>query len=236
MTPRAITFRCPPELAAILPRPIPAIMGLPQWFKAMPAAAASTQGQAEQMTLKKCPPFIDAMTYGYLMLLPCDIRIEDGEFSWQFELPGGPISNYSRSPLDFHENVQATGSPYFEDDRFIVKFNNFWTIETPPGCSLLITHPVNRDDLPFRTLTGLVDTDRYVDNFIHFPAWWRAADFNGVLPKGTPVAQCIPVDRSLWNATYDVISGDAVRRLQELSTAVAGGTGIYRRRFRAPKH
>jgi hypothetical protein len=52
---------------------------------------------------------------------------------------------------------------------------------------------VNRFDLPFTTLTGLVHCDRYHDNWIHFPAHWRDANFSGVLPKGTPVAQCMPV-------------------------------------------
>jgi len=44
----------------------------------------------------------------------------------------------------------------------------------------------------------LVDADTYRDNFINFPAFWHDADFNGVLPKGTPVAQCVPVKRDIW--------------------------------------
>ncbi|MCG8461128.1 MAG: hypothetical protein MI919_32995, partial [Holophagales bacterium] len=85
---------------------------------------------------------------------------------------------------------QAAGSPLSDADTVIVKFNNFWTIECPSGWSLLVTHPVNREDLPFRTLTGLVDADRYGDAFIHFPARWSDPDFTGLLPRGTPVAQC----------------------------------------------
>jgi hypothetical protein len=88
----------------------------------------------------------------------------------------------------------------FEDDRFLIKFHNLWTIEAPEGYALLFTHPVNRFDLPFTTLTGLVDCDRYHDNWIHFPAHWHDASFSGVLPKGTPVAQCLPVKREKWQA------------------------------------
>jgi hypothetical protein len=117
----------------------------------------------------------------------------------------------------------------------VIKFNNFWTIETPPGYSLLITHPINRHDLPFMTLTGLIDTDLYKDNFINFPARWRDPSFRGVLPKGTPVAQCIPVKRELWSAVFGTITGDAVARLQDTSAAVNSERGIYRRQFRAPK-
>jgi hypothetical protein len=232
---RAMTFRCPPELESFLPRPIPAILGLPDWFKTMPANGFSKILQTEQMTLKKCPPFIDAMTRGFLILLATDIRIENGEFAWSFDLPAGAGASYARSPLDFHDDNQAVGTPSFGDDRFVVQFNNHWLLETPPGYSLLITHPVNRHDLPFVTLTRIVDTDRHRDDFINFPARWRDAAFNGTLTKGTPIAQCIPIKRNIWNARFETITGDAIGRLQATKLAVANEHGIYRRQFRAPK-
>ena len=230
-----VVFRCPPELDAVLPRPSLALLGLPEWFKAMPGSAFSGLLQAEQPTVKKCPPFIDAMTHGFLIPLVTDLKIEDSVFSWDFELPGGAITSYSRSPLDFHDGAQVAGSPLFKDDTFVIKFNNFWTIESPPGYSLLVTHPVNRYDLPFVTLTGLIDTDLYKDNFINFPARWHDHSFRGVLPRGTPVAQCIPVKRELWSAQFETITGDAVTRLQVTAAAVGGERGVYRRQFRAPK-
>ena len=230
-----IIFRCPPELESILPRPVPAILGLPEWFKSMPASAFSAVLQTSQMTVKKCPPFIDAMTYGFLIPLVTDVRVENGTFSWDFDLPGGAITSYSRSPLDFHDNSQVAGTPLFDDDRFVIKFNNFWTIESPPGYSLLITHPVNRQDLPFTTLTGLVDADLYRDNFINFPARWHDDDFTGVLAKGTPVAQCLPIKRDVWTARFETITGEMIGRLQETSAAVTNKRGVYRRQFRAPK-
>ena len=144
------------------------------------------------MTIKKCPPFIDAMTFGFLMPLVADLKVEDGEFSWVSNIPVAKnLRNLTRSPIDYHDSVQVKGTPFFDDDRFIIKFNNFWTIELPPGYSLFVTHPVNRADLPFTTLTGLVNSDLYVDSLIHFPARWHDQNFNGVVPKGTPVAQCI---------------------------------------------
>src|SRR5262249_27918953 len=149
-------------------------------------------------TVKRCPPFIDAMTYGFLIPLACDLKLTNGEFSWDFDLPANSVNNFVRSPISFHDPSQAAGTPYHDEDRFIIKFNNFWTIEAPPGYSLLFTHPVNRPELPFTTLTGLVDSDLYTDNNVNFPAHWHDTDFEGVLPKGTPVAQCIPVKREGW--------------------------------------
>jgi hypothetical protein len=233
--PQSILFRCPPELESILPRPIAAVRGLPDWFKAMPQKARSTVTLDEQFTVKKCPPFIDAMTSGFLIPLVTDVRVENGALSWDREVPGGAFSNYPRSPIDFHDPSQVTGTPFFDDDQFIVKFNNFWTIELPPGYSLLVTHPFNRRDLPFETLAGLIDADRYRDNFIHFPARWRDLAFTGVLAKGTPVAQCLPLKRDLWEPDFDVIGEDAAKRLHHTAGSVSREQGVYRRQFRAPK-
>jgi hypothetical protein len=189
--------------------------------------------QTERMTVKKCPPFIDAMTYGFLIPLVADLHVENETFTWELDFPSGAIKSYPCSPLDFHDNAQVVGTPMFDTDGFILKFNNFWTIETPPGYSLLVTHPVNRYDLPFTTLTGLVDTDLYKDSFINFPAQWRNPQFHGVLPKGTPVAQCLPVKRELWSNRFEIIAGDAISHVQE--TTEEETVGVYRRQFRAQK-
>lgn len=230
-----VTFRCPPELEPILPRPIPAVQGLPDWFKQMPQHGYSAINQKDLLTIKKCPPVIDAMAYGFLLPLVSDLNVENGEFSWDRDLPSGSNTGWPRSPIDYHDNVQVAGTPFFDDDRFIIKFNNLWTIETPPGYSLLITHPLNRGDLPFTTITGLVDTDTYVDNLINIPARWHDTAFSGVLPKGTPVAQCVPVKREKWGARFEALSGDAAARLNETAGSIANELGIYRREFRAAK-
>jgi hypothetical protein len=230
-----LTFRCPPGLEKILPRPIPAVQGMPDWFKSLPLKAFNPSMGEESFTVKKCPPFIDAMTYGFLIPLATDLEVRDGEFSWNFELPEGLQGEYSHSPIDFHDSSQAAGTPFFSEDRFIIKFNNFWTIEAPPGYSLLFTHPVNRSDLPFTTLTGLVDADTFHLSPVHFPARWNDANFNGVLPKGTPVAQCVPVKREVWSAAFEELSAEGIRRMMETQDATDREAGVYRRQFRAPK-
>jgi hypothetical protein len=230
-----VTFRCPPGLEAILPRPIPAVQGLPDWFKAMPQKAFSEERQKEVMTVKKCPPDIDAMGYGFLIPLACDLKVENGEFFWDQGVTDDGAARLPHAPIDFHENIQATGSPFFEEDRFLLKFTNFWMMETPPGYSLLCTHPINRKDLPFTTVTGMVDSDTYVDNLVHFPAHWHDADFEGTLPKGTPVAQCIPVKRENWTGRFEPLSAEDAQRFDETMSAVLRETGTYRREFRARK-
>jgi len=230
-----LIFRCQPELAAVLPPPTPAVQGLPDWFKALPQKADNRTLPEESMTVKKCPPFIDAMTYGFLIPLVCDVKVENGEFSWDNDLPAAGVQSFSRSPIAFHDVSQVVGSPYYAEDRFLIKFLNYWNIESPPGYSLLFTHPVNRPELPFTTLTGLVDSDLYRDSRIHFPAHWHDANFNGVLPKGTPIAQCMPVKRESWGSRIEMLSSEQSARIDELTVAMAREPGIYRRQFRASK-
>jgi hypothetical protein len=169
------------------------------------------------------------------MPLVVDLKVQDGEFSWDFEVPDAVVTEHSRSPIDFHDPSQVVGTPLFDDDRFIIKFNNFWTIEAPPGYSLLFTHPVNRADLPFTTLTGLVDCDTFNNSPVNFPARWHDPNFNGVLPKGTPVAQCLPIKRDSWAGRCDVLSDEASDELLETRSELLRETGVYRRQYRAPK-
>ena len=230
-----LIFRCPAELLDLLPPPIPAVQGLPDWFKTLPHTAFNVVTQGEGQTIKRCPPFIDAMTYGFLIPLPCDLKVENGEFSWEFDPPVNSVDNFVRSPIGFHDPSQVEGTPFAQEGRFAIKFNNFWSIESPPGYSLLFTHPVNRPDLPFTTLTGLVDSDLYHDSRVNFPAHWHDMNFNGVLPKGTPVAQCMPVKRESWRACVEPLSDDDVARLREVARSIDRETGIYRHQFRASK-
>ena len=230
--PLVLTFRCPPELEGLLPPPIPAAQGLPEWIRTMPAQAFSPLAAGEADTVKRCPPFLDAMTGGFLIPLWCDVRVEDGQFLWDVELPAGSV-DFPRSPIGMHEPGNVAGTPLFDPDRVVLKFHNQWTIEAPEGYALLFTHPVNRFDLPFTTLTGMVDCDRYRDAWIHFPAHWRDPGFRGVLPKGTPVAQVFPIRREAWVARTAVMTPEEAERAQALLGDVRRESGVYRRRFRA---
>jgi hypothetical protein len=81
----------------------------------------------------------------------------------------------------------------------------------------------------------LVDCDAFYQNPIHFPARWHDPGFNGVLPKGTPVAQCLPVKRESWVGRIEALSDDDTARLVETRDEVLQGNDVYRRKFRAAK-
>jgi hypothetical protein len=230
-----VTFRCPPEWFEILPRPVPARDGLPDWVRAMPPEVLVAELSGAIRTLKHCPPFLDAMRTGFLMPLVADIRVADGTFNWDWAPPATTLGRTTRSPLSFHHTEQATGTPLHDPERLFLKFNNFWTIELEPGWSLLVTHPINRADLPFQTITGLVDADLFKDGLIQFPARWLDADYEGVLARGTPVAHCIPVRRQALELVFEPLEGEAATRFAEIKDALAAEAGVYRKRFRAAR-
>ena len=63
----------------MIPPPIPAAQGVPGWLKTMPAQAFNAINSRDENTVKRCPPFVDAMTLGFLIPLVCDLRFENGE-------------------------------------------------------------------------------------------------------------------------------------------------------------
>jgi hypothetical protein len=229
-----IVFRCDPHLADYLQRPVPARGVLPDWLRSMPTKAFSEIHGREIRTVKQCPPFVDAMAHGFVILLPCDVSVENGVFSWDWRIPEPATKGHPRAPLSFHVPEQLAGAP-FADGHAALKFNSFWTIELEEGWSLLAVHPINRDDLPFRLITGLVDSDRFHDGGINFPAVWTNRAFNGVLPRGTPVAQCLIVPREQPDLVFEQLEGSAKAAYESTVAEVLARPGVYRKRFRAKR-
>ncbi len=155
--------------------------------------------------------------------------------SWDWDLPPLAVEAHPRSPISFHVPAQVSGTPFHHEARAIVKFNSFWTIELEPGYALFATHPVNRDDLPFRLLTGMVDADRFTAVGILFPAVWTDPGFEGVLPRGTPVAQCFPVARAALDLDCRAFTEHDAQRYGETAATLVGSQGTYRKSFRVKR-
>ena len=227
-----VIFRCDPALIDLLPRPVPAKAALPPWLREMAPRVDSAVHSRSIRTLKQCPPFVDAMSHGFVIGLPCDVSVEAGRFSWDWPLPPLSMPGHPRAPLSFHVPEQLVGSPQAHGGQSALKFNSFWTIELEPGCSLMAVHPVNRDDLPFRSLTGLVDADRFNEVGINFPARWTDPGFCGVLPRGMPVAQCFVVARTALALQCEPMSAAHIERYESLAAKIMGGPGVYRKGYR----
>jgi hypothetical protein len=147
-------------------------------------------------TYKLCSPFLDAITNGYIFYLSQDIEVIKKD-------DGSPYIMWRKDfipPITWHSNSQWDGliSPENCHD-FVYKWENHFQIKTPKGYSTLFTHPHNRFDLPFYTLSGVVDTDRY-GLPVHFPFFIKN-DFTGIIKAGTPVAQMTFFKRNHWFRT-----------------------------------
>lgn len=191
--------------------------------------AAESLGSERVRTLKHCPPLIDAMRLGFLILNPVDLLVKDGELHWDWDPPILTDAQISRAPVGVHVPEQADGTP-LATDRLVLKFINFWTLEAEPGWSLLFHHPSGYPDLPFKALSGVVDSDLFADGYVHFPALLDPG-FEGLIERGTPVAQVVPVRK---DSVLEVrtMTDNEIANNRAMQDALATEPGVYRKRFR----
>lgn len=209
-----LSFTCRPQDKGVIAEPVPAKTVLPDWFRRLPAVDEAELGpRSNGLTVKRCMPFLDAMTAGWILPLAASVRLEisDGgtafDAGWEFD----------QTMVSNHHPYQIRGHP--AQSRPPGKFHNYWTIRTRPGWSCLFAPPLNRDPAPFVPLAGVVDTDRYV-GLIHFPFIPVAPDGLYEIEKGTPLVQVIPfrrdttlVDAEIRSETPDEAAArEAVRR------------------------
>jgi hypothetical protein len=176
----------------------PARGTIPDWYKGSPRRLEENSlnlnfDGVSNATYKQCAPFLDGMTIGYMAVLTSDIEISLGENNLPF-INHKPLE---RHIVTIHSPEQWEGMPYpLFHYPSVFKWHQDLLIKTPKNYSLLFTHPMNRLDLPFTTISGVVDTDSYCLP-THFPFWVKQG-FTGVVKAGTPVCQIIPILRGKW--------------------------------------
>jgi hypothetical protein len=226
-----ITFACAPEDKGVIAPPVPARSVLPDWFRRLPAVdRAQLSASDNGLTVKRCMPFLDALSTGWILPLAATVRLEvkDGgrtvSAGWEFDKV--MVSN--------HTPYQVAGNP--REPRPPCKFHNYWTIRTPPGWSCLFVPPLNRPSPLFECLSGVVDTDSY-PTLIHFPFMATAPDGVHCLPKGTPLVQVIPfrrADAALAGVVREETPEEGRARERGLRSTQAED-GWYRREIRAAR-
>jgi hypothetical protein len=188
---------------------------IPDWYKKMHPYNPSQENpdgkkilvrdKASNASAKKCTPMLDGLTSGYTVPLWCDVQIsqqknnEDGNFY--------PFINW-RTELDvfsLHTNDSTLKvPPPIGYDSIVFKFITWFRIETPKGYSLIVQKPSGYNDLPFHAVPAVIDSDKSVIDS-NFPCWIRSG-FEGVVEKGTPIAQIIPFKRTNWKKEFSQIS------------------------------
>lgn len=226
-----IEFLCRPEDEGVIAPPVPAVQHLPDWFRKIPAIDQNevTPGN-NGLTVKRCMPFLDAMSSGWIIPLAAEVRLEIKD--------GGKIVNagweFDRTMVSNHGAHQVAGNP--KQPSPPCKFHNYWSVRTSPGWSCLFVPPVNRPAQPFECVAGLVDTDTYVAD-IHFPFFAHAPDGVYTIEKGTPLVQVIPVRREALAVKASVRAetpAEAAER-EKVHRSTLAGAGWYRKFARAKR-
>ncbi len=228
---RSIRFSCRPEDHGVIAPPVAAKTVLPDWFRKLPAVDAQQASATNNgLTVKRCMPFLDAMTTGWILPLAATVRLEikDGgsavDAGWEFD----------RVMVSNHGAHQVAGNP--KEPAPPCKFHNYWSIRTPPGWSCLFLPPLNRPAQPFECVAGIVDTDTYAAH-IHFPFFATAPDGLYVIEKGTPLVQVIPFRRedAALKAEIQAETGAEATERETVYRNTIASEGWYRKWARAAR-
>jgi hypothetical protein len=181
---------------------VPAHKFWPEWFKNQrPTIPGNEKKYAS--TVRKCPAILDTLSMGYIIPLWCDFKLARINEDLGYMVPPDVGELFQ---MGTHAGGQIDSFP-FDDDTFkgSAKFYNPWKISTPPGYSVLVTHPFYHENNNLRTLDGVIDTDVYHE--AHINTFFTGPDNEEILfPKGMPIAQIIPFKRE--NYKMETIVGD----------------------------
>lgn len=146
--------------------------------------------------LKMCVPFLDAMTSGYTALLWTDVVVEQTELGPRLQWRSMP------EPLEKRPRLNKTLPTPAGHDEDHYAWKSQFNVQVPKGYSILISHPFNRFDLPFTTLSGVVDADMTMARG-NLPFFLKSG-FEGIIPAGTPIYQILPYKREDWQSVKDI--------------------------------
>lgn len=187
-------------------------------------------GARLNQSVRACPVVHDTMIAGYLMFLPCDVFVRIGlDGQPAFDCASGGFCQVTAHHADQISEFEYDRSLYREH---VFKFQMEWAVDTPKGYSIMLTHPMYREDVPFRTLPGLIDTDGYSGAMNVLFLLRR--DFAGIIPAGTPIAQVIPFRRENW--TSEIAVSDKVEWAADYLKSESKFRGAYRRWAFTRKH
>lgn len=199
---KKIIFQPGSELTELLvDHPKPSYNHVPEWYRKQKLYSngendyfKAFKKRPREGTYKLCTPLVDSITSGYTLTLSTDIIVTDvgiGEYLPQINwlTTWNPVDDQGKDVLGNYPVPPGFCNILF---RWI----GDWIIKTPPGYSLWVTHPSHRHDLPFFTLNAFIDTDSHPNSII-FPFFIQKG-FEGIIQRGTPIAQIIPVKRDSW--------------------------------------
>lgn len=211
-------------------QPTSARLSLPEWFKQIEPPGRKL-GLRRNNTLsngtnvKNCMPFLDALTSGYTQNTWCEINfsLEDNKLAYYYATLPKPLE------------TRDTPSIPLSDEYYPVEFVWLtpWITKLPKGYSAIVTHPFNRIDLPFYTLSGIIDADMFNHTPFGRLPFYLKRDFTGTIPIDTPMFQILPFKRENWVSVADKWNETIAKQKSYLMERVFNGA--YKNQFRKKK-
>lgn len=166
----------------------------------------------KELSFKACPALMDIYTSGYMLTTPCDlvfykennyinVKTEEGfeDFCSRRSLMDDFVSPFGYNKIPFH-------------------WYPSWAPEVPDGYSVLYLSPVNRFDLPFLTVGGIIDNDKI--NTPGLLPFFLRDDFIGTVPAGTPYVQIIPFKREKWEMSSQMHTEEEIEERRSKSKSI----------------
>lgn len=227
------------DICATAKKPTPAHMGLADWWKSMDKYNYDLDSQTPPKfphrdfgTARSCPALNDAFNFGYILYNPVDVYIDatqENDISWYVpQINLSIMDSDDESYIGFHSQKQfetLKNDPSFH--KHALKLNTFFGIRTESGYSSWITHPIGRNDLPFRMLDGIIDTDKYTARFPY--GMFVKKGFSGVIKAGTPLIQVIPFRRE--DFTSEIVESNPEKARSDTVALRSHFTNAYKKLF-----
>lgn len=202
--------------------PTPTKNSIPDWYRESEFTYQEDPDSSPTSGLKTCVPFLDTLLTGYYIRLQNDLVVENSS--------GQKVITWRGSIPLVKERSRQSGSriprPAGYADNHLV-WNGMWGVKVPRGYSALLCHPINRLELPFTTMAGVIDADR-MHAWGNLPFFLRA-DFTGVIPRGTPIIQVIPFKRDAWSST--IAKGLSTRGARQGAKCRSVERGFYKENY-----
>jgi hypothetical protein len=178
----------------------PSKMYVPEWYRSTKTPNYSKIEFNEfgnpDKNFKSCIPFLDSFISGYIVESDRDIHVSttltgDKSLRWTNAINDHePLSERKEKTGNLPVPAGHSNTPFVWHNRYMFR--------APVGYSLIISHPMNRFDLPFTTLSAIVDVDSLMGEG-NIPFFLKQ-NFEGTIHAGTPLFQIIPFKRESWVA------------------------------------
>jgi hypothetical protein len=213
--------------------PEPTSKSIPKWYQETEKYEKNKNGipkkhlfnNGKVFSFKACPALLDIFITGYLLKTPCDLYFYKNKNIINVKTPKGYEDFCApREPMPDFETPHGYYDHHFH-------WYPQWSIELPEGYSALYLNPVNRYDLPFITVSGIIDNDKVTTSGLM--PFFLKKDFEGIIKAGTPFVQIIPFKREDWSMELKMHSQEEIieRFINQGKTFRTPEGEVYKKKF-----